>query len=104
LRNFEHSQFFELLAQTVKYFILIPFFDAILFSRPLHDIMSNEIISALFMARLISDLSVKIVCWLNFEFGYILKTNFINAASPQFSGHISTTNFLQTMPFAFFES
>jgi hypothetical protein len=44
LRNFEQSQFFELLAQSLKYFIPIPFFDAILFSRPLRDTMSNGVI------------------------------------------------------------
>ncbi len=44
LRNFEQLQFFDFLAQLLKYFNLIPFFDAILFFRPFLDIMSNDLI------------------------------------------------------------
>jgi hypothetical protein len=55
IAHIEHSQFLEHLAKSLKYFILIPFFDAILFSRPLHDIMSNGVIKILCLARDIAD-------------------------------------------------
>jgi hypothetical protein len=33
-----------------------------------------------------------------------IEANFINATSPQFSGHSSNTNFFQTLSLAFFDS